>query len=133
MAPAFNASIGDRLSVPMAAVTVSISGPQLTAFFEHAQRCGARSHVVLCAFPQGRRQRMNSLAMMKLALSVLLESSSIAISFRHTVTLSCIAGILPYLFAHLAVAERSDGRFDLKSIPAVVHASLARGVWLSSV
>jgi hypothetical protein len=79
--PPFDTSIGSSLSVPIAVVTVLISGPQLTAFFEHVQRCGARRHVLLRAFPQCCRQRINSLAMMKLALSVLLESSSIAISF----------------------------------------------------
>jgi hypothetical protein len=57
----------------------SITAPQRAAFVVHAKGRRPRGRLLLPLFPQSRRQRLNALTMLELALSILVKSSPIAI------------------------------------------------------
>jgi hypothetical protein len=59
----------------------SLSDPRLTALVVHGERCGARRRFLARPFPQCCQERLNSLPTVQFAFPVLMESSSIAISF----------------------------------------------------
>jgi len=59
----------------------SIPDSRWATFVVHVERCHERSRLHCCAIPYPNHQRLNPLTTMQFALSVLVESRSIAVSF----------------------------------------------------
>lgn len=83
----------------------SVADSRGATFVVHVEGCQARRRLLIRAIPQRKHQPVNAPTAMQFALSVLVESCSIAVSFGHVRQPSSKGALPLFRLAHAGPCE----------------------------